>query len=177
MKTYICEICGDAYLGEDRPSQCPFCGAKGNFIKEGKEARPVVNETIQVNEKERENLMKTLELEMHAVAVYQCMAGKTDKYEINAMYKRLAKVEMEHATIVTKILKIEKPEMIEAVCADRDVDNFDETIVLEDNASKLYATFAQEAMDLNLKKFFGALTLVEKEHIDLINNYLSSNNQ
>lgn len=176
MKTYICEICGDAYLGNEAPAQCPFCGAKRNFIKEGKEARPVVNETIQVNEKERENLMKTLELEMHAVAVYQCMAGKTDRYEIKAMYKRLAKVEMEHATIVTKILKIEKPEMIEVTCADGDVDNFNETISLEDNASKLYATFAQEAVDVSLKKFFGALTIVEREHIDLINNYLSGNN-
>ncbi|KKP67590.1 MAG: hypothetical protein UR65_C0068G0003 [Candidatus Moranbacteria bacterium GW2011_GWE2_35_164] len=158
MKTYICEICGDAYLGEDRPSQCPFCGAGKGFIKDGIEARPIVNEAIEVDE-------------------YQCMAGKTDKYEIKAMYKRLAKVELEHATIVTKVLKIERPEAVEISCADSEVENFDETIKLEDDASKLYATFAQEAVNANIKKFFGALTIVEREHIDLINNYLSNNKQ
>ncbi|KKP82762.1 MAG: hypothetical protein UR83_C0046G0006 [Candidatus Moranbacteria bacterium GW2011_GWF2_35_54] len=166
MKTYICEICGDAYLGEDRPSQCPFCGAGKGFIKDGIEARPIVNEAIEVDERERGNLMK-----------YQCMAGKTDKYEIKAMYKRLAKVELEHATIVTKVLKIERPEAVEISCADSEVENFDETIKLEDDASKLYATFAQEAVNANIKKFFGALTIVEREHIDLINNYLSNNKQ
>ena len=172
MKTYICEICGDAYVGDERPTQCPFCGAKRNFIKEGKEARPIVNETIEVNEKERENLMRTLELEMHATAIYQCMATKAEGYEIKAMYKRLAKIELEHAVIVTKILKIEKPEMVEVTCFDEAVDNFNETIKLEDNASKLYMQFAQEATEPNVKKFFGALTIVEKEHIELIKEYL-----
>lgn len=42
MKTFICEICGDAYLGTNKPSECPFCGARGNFIKPGSEAVPVV---------------------------------------------------------------------------------------------------------------------------------------
>jgi len=172
MKTYICEICGDAYVGNDKPSQCPFCGAGKGFIKGGAEARPVVNETIEVNEKDRANLMETLDLEMNANAIYLCMAGKTDKYEIKAMYKRLAKIELEHAVIVTKILKIERPEALTKTCADSDVDNFNETVKLEDNASKLYATFAQEAQEDNIKKFFGALSIVEKEHIELIKEYL-----
>ncbi|MFA6183773.1 MAG: ferritin family protein [Parcubacteria group bacterium] len=172
MKTYICEICGDAYVGDERPTQCPFCGAKREFIKEGREAKPVVNETITVNEKEKENLMRTLELEMHATAIYQCMATKAESYEIKAMYKRLAKIELEHAVIVTKILKIEKPEVVEVACSDETVDNFNETIKLEDNASKLYMQFAQEATEPNVKKFFGALTIVEREHIELIKEYL-----
>lgn len=172
MKTYICEICGDAYIGDEKPSQCPFCGSGRDYIKEGGEARPITNETVEISEKSRENLMKTLRLEMNAVATYQCMAGKTDKYEIKAMYKRLAKVELEHATIVTKLLKIEKPEVAEKTCADSDKENFDETIKLEDNASKLYAIFGREAQEAEIKKFFDALTVVEKEHIDLIKNYL-----
>jgi len=172
MKTYICEICGDAYIGEDKPSQCPFCGARRDFIKEGREAKPIVNETIEVNEKDRANLMETLDLEMNANAIYLCMAGKTNKYEIKAMYKRLAKVELEHATIVTKLLKIEKPEVIEKICADSEGDNFNETIKLEDHASALYTQFAGESENANLKKFFGALSMVEKEHEELINGYI-----
>lgn len=172
MKTYICEICGDAYLGDDKPHQCPFCGSGKSYIKEGFEAKPITNEAIEVSEKSKDNLMKTLRLEMNAVATYQCMASKTEKYEIRAMYKRLAKVELEHATIVTKLLKIEKPEIVEKTCADKDVDNFNETVKLEDNASKLYTQFAQEDQEENIKKFFGALSIVEKEHIELIKEYL-----
>lgn len=172
MKTYICEICGDAYLGDEKPHQCPFCGSGKDYIKEGGEARPIINETVEISEKSRENLMKTLRLEMNAVASYKCMAGKTDKYEIKAMYKRLAKVEAEHAEIVTKLLKIDLPESADKTCADSDKDNFDETIKLEDNASKLYAIFGQEAQEAEIKKFFEALTVVEAEHLDLIKNYL-----
>jgi rubrerythrin len=177
MKTYICEICGDAYVGNERPSQCPFCGAGKGFIKNGSEAKPIVNEKIEISEKSRGNLMKTLELEMHATAIYQCMAGKTDRYEIKAMYKRLAKVELEHAVIVCKLMQIDRPEAEAISCADNEGENFNETILLEDNASKLYAGFVQEATEANIKKFFGALAIVEKEHIDLINNYLLNNNQ
>ncbi|MEF3692045.1 MAG: ferritin family protein [Candidatus Moraniibacteriota bacterium] len=172
MKTYICEICGDAYLGDEKPHQCPFCGSGKDYIKEGSEARPIINEIIEISEKSRENLMKTLRLEINAVVSYRCMANKTDKYEIKAMYKRLAKVELEHAEIATKLLKIDLPELVEKTCADSDKDNFDETIKLEDNASKLYAIFGQEAPEAEIKKFFAALTVVEKEHIDLIKNYL-----
>lgn len=172
MKTYICEICGDAYLGGERPSQCPFCGAKKEFIKEGATARPIVNENIALSEKTKENLIKTLELEMEAVALYQCMSGKTQSYEIKAMYKRLAKVELEHATIVCRLMQIEKPAVVEKTCADDEVINFNETIELEDNAFKLYAQFAKAATEIDIKKFFGALSMVEKEHIELIREYL-----
>jgi rubrerythrin len=57
-------------------------------------------------------------------------------------------------------------------CADSEGENVKETIVLEDNASKLYFKFTQEAEDMNIKKFFGALSIVEKEHIELIKEYL-----
>ncbi len=172
MKTYICEICGDAYVGEEKPTQCPFCGAKREFIKDGETAKPIVNESIEIGEKSRDNLMKTLELEIHATEIYQCMATKATTYEIRAMYKRLAKIELEHATIVTKLLKIERPEVSAITCLDNEEENFKETIVLEDNASKLYIQFASEAIEAPIKKFFGALTLVEREHLDLIKEYI-----
>ncbi len=172
MKTYICEICGDAYVGEERPTQCPFCGAKKEFIKDGAIAKPIVNEKFEISGKSGENLMKTLELEMHATSIYQCMATKATSYEIKAMYKRLAKIELEHATIVTKLLKIERPDALVIKCPDSEAENFKETIVLEDNASKLYVQFAQEATEAHIKKFFGALALVEGEHLELVRGYL-----
>ena len=39
VKLWRCEICGDPYIGESPPTNCPFCGAKQKFIKEAKEAK------------------------------------------------------------------------------------------------------------------------------------------
>lgn len=88
MKTWICEICGDAYLGEGKPTSCPYCGARANFIKDGKDAHPVVTVKDQLSEISKKNLEETLALEIKANATYLCMAGLADTYESVRMYKR-----------------------------------------------------------------------------------------
>lgn len=172
MKTFICEICGDAYLGTEAPSKCPFCGANINYIKPGKEVVPFFKREGEIGEQSKKNLMETLRLELKANAIYLCMAGKTDSYEIKAMYKRLAKVELEHAVIVTKFLGIEMPEGLTEPCSDDEVENFKKTIELEEHANSLYAGFSEEASEEKIKIFFIALMKVEAEHIELIKNYL-----
>lgn len=172
MQTYICEICGDAYLGEERPSECPFCGSRKHFIKKGAEANPITNQKIELSELSKKNLETTLGLEIHANAIYLCMAGKAEAYEIKAMYKRLAKVELEHASIACKLLGIAAPETKTSLCKDTDIENFTETIKLEEDATKLYVQFAQESQETNVKIFFTALSQVEADHIKLIKNYL-----
>lgn len=172
MKTYICEICGDAYLGEEKPKNCPFCGARTAFIKEGKDAQPVVNVKENLSNISKKNLKETLELEMRANAIYTCMAGKAANYEINKMYKRLAKIELEHAIICTKILGIELPPTGSEPCSERDVENFQKTIELEDHASSLYSEFAKTSTEKHIKILFTALNQAELDHIELIKNYL-----
>lgn len=172
MKTFICEICGDAYIGEEKPKNCPFCGAREHFIRNGAEAVPIVTKNFEIGEVSRRNLEETLKLEMHANAVYLCMAGKTKTYEVKAMFKRLAKVELEHANIVCKLMKISVPENNSELCSDEDIENFKETIKLEENASSLYAKFAQEASEQDIKMLFTALTQAETDHIVLIKKYL-----
>lgn len=171
MKTFICEICGDAYLGSEAPSKCPFCGADHNYIKPGSEANPVFNREGEISEVSKNNLMETLYLEVRANATYLCMAEKTSSFELQKMYKRLAKVELEHATIVTKFLDIKMPENLVEECDDEDSENFKKTIELEDHAASLYDKFAKEAEEERVKVFFTALKKVESEHIELINNY------
>lgn len=172
MKTYICEICGDAYLGKNKPSECPFCGVGDNYIKDGNEARPIVNEEIEISEVSLKNLQETLDLEMKANAIYLCMAGNADTYELKAMYKRLAKVELEHANVVCKIMKIGVPSIMEEECSEDDVENFKRTIELEEHASDLYHQFAKDSVEELLKKMFSALAITEEGHIKLIKNYL-----
>lgn len=173
MNLYICEICGDAYIGVERPSDCPFCGAKGNFIKPANEAEPVVNVKSEISEVSRKNLMETLDLEKRATAIYTCIAGKAKEYKIIKMYKRLSKVELEHAVIVTKLLGIPMPEITTESCSDEDIENFKRTIELEDHATELYRKFAAESTEDHVRKFFGALIQVEAGHAELIKGYIS----
>lgn len=168
MNIYICEICGDAYVGGEKPKNCPFCGAGEGFIKDGKSASPIFSREGEIGEVSKNNLMATYDLEVKAVAIYNCMAGKAENYWQKAMYKRLAKVELEHAVIVTKLLGIEAPKVGEETCSDSMEENFQKTIELEDNATNLYAKFSQEASEEKVKIFFTAVSHVEAEHIELI---------
>jgi rubrerythrin len=109
---------------------------------------------------------------MRANAIYTCMAGKAVTYEIMKMYKRLAKVELEHAIICTKLLGINLPEAGSEICSDQDIENFQKTIELEDHASSLYSEFAKTSTEKHIKILFTALNQAEQDHIELIKNYL-----
>lgn len=172
MKTFICEICGDAYVGLEKPKNCPFCGARENYIKPGAEANPIVNQEIELSGQTIKNLKATYDLEVRASAMYTCMAGKAKTYEIKAMYKRLAKVELEHAVIVTKLLEIDRPVVGIETCSDEDIENFKKTIELETHAIDIYNKFIQEAEEKNIKILFTALAQAEEDHVTLIKNYL-----
>ena len=172
MQLYICEICGDAYIGVEKPSDCPFCGAKNNFIKNGAEAEPIAEIKTELSEISKKNLMETLALETRANAIYLCMAGEAKDYQIMKMYKRLAKVELEHAIITTKLLNITMPEIKPENCSSSDLENFQKTIELEDHAVELYRKFAGEASEAHARKFFGAIMQAEMGHIELIKKFL-----
>jgi rubrerythrin len=172
VKLYICEICGDAYIGEEKPKNCPFCGAKSNFIKKGQEAKPIFDQEGKISEVSRKNLMTTYDLEIKATAIYNCMSQKSQNYWQKAMYKRLAKVELEHAVIVTKLLNIDRSEIREENCSEDILENFKKTIKLEEDATILYKKFTQEAEEEKIKIFFTALAQVENDHIELIKNFI-----
>ena len=58
---YRCEICGDPYIGDSAPDNCPFCGAKKKFIKPFREA--VVDFDVELTDKDIENVRKALLVE------------------------------------------------------------------------------------------------------------------
>lgn len=159
-------------MGEEKPKNCPFCGAPENFIKEGGTSNPFVNQKEEIGEISGKNLREALNLEMKASAIYACMAGKAQTYEVKAMYKRLAKIELEHAVIICKLLKINQPEITAETCGDSDPENFRRTVELEENAVNIYNKFAEEASERNIKIFFSALSRIEAEHIELMKNYI-----
>ena len=72
VKLWRCEICGDPYIGESAPDNCPFCGAHKKYIKEAKEAK--VNFDVELNESDKENVKRALQVEISNAAFYFCAA-------------------------------------------------------------------------------------------------------
>lgn len=172
MNLYICQICGDAYIGAEKPKDCPFCGAEESFIKPGKEYTSILDLDGLLGEISKKNLDYSLELEKTASGLYACIAKYADSYEVTAMYKDLTKVEWEHANIIAKMLKLERPVAPEELCSEDDTENFKKTVALEENAVKLYSQFAKEAPERAVKILFTALAYAEEGHVELIKNYL-----
>lgn len=141
-------------------------------MKEGREASPIVNQRIEIGDLSGRNMEEALGLELRANLIYLCMAGQTDIFEVKALFKRLAKVEMEHATILVKMLDIGMPKVEDQTCSEEDIENFKKTVALEEHASQVYAQFAKEATEQNVRILFTALHQVEMDHIELIKNYL-----
>jgi rubrerythrin len=77
------------------------------------------------------------------------------------------KVEREHASAISKFLKITRPELEKKVCAAEAKANSKEGYQREDRAIKAYSKFKDEAVEPRLKEFFGALVDIETDHLDL----------
>jgi len=164
-KLYRCEICGDPYVGDEAPSNCPFCGAKQKFIKEAKEAK--VNFDVELNEKDRANAERALQVEVSNVAFYDCAAKKTDDKEGQLLFKALKKVEAEHASVWKKILKLDSVPEGNDQCHGPNQENLEDSHARETRAIKFYAKAATEAENERVKQIFEAFIEVEEDHLHL----------
>ena len=165
VKLWQCEICGDPYVGDEAPSNCPFCGAKKENIKEAKLAE--VNFDVQLNEKDKANVEKALELELSNVAFYGCAEKKTNDEEGKQLFKALRKVEFEHASIWKKILKLKELPEIKEPCHEDNKDNLEESHQRETRAIKFYQQAAKETENKRVKRLFEVIVEVETDHLKL----------
>ena len=175
IKVYRCRICGDPYIGSEAPLQCPFCGASQQFFVEANNWNP--NEfNVELSEISKKNLEAALQLELDNAAFYDCAKNQADKthdhYSL-AKFKALMKVEREHASAISKFLKISSPELEKKTCNTNSKANSKEGFEREDKAIKAYAKFRDEAIEPRLKEFFGALVEIETDHLDLHKEYIN----
>ncbi len=173
VKVFRCRICGDPYIGTKAPTQCPFCGAKQIYFVEAEDWNP--NEfNVTLSDVSRKNLQAALQLELDNAAFYDCaknVAEKSNDYYSFAKFKALMKVEREHASAISKFLKISRPELEKQPCNNDSKANSKEGWEREDRAIKAYAKFRDEASEPRLKEFFGALVEIETDHLDLHAEY------
>ncbi len=171
LNVYRCWICGETYLGEEAPSDCPYCGADKEFLKPGEEYE---YPNVKLTKTEKKNLETALELEVGNATFYFCAHSRTDDPKREGMFKRLAKVEAEHAEAICTLLDIEEPKINKKSedCSHHYPDLEEDAKARETRAIKHYTQFAQEATNPRIKEFFEALVEIETDHLDLHNHEL-----
>lgn len=165
VKLWRCEICGDPYIGESPPTNCPFCGAHGRYIKEAKEAKVSFN--VELNKKDKANAEHALQVEVSNSAFYFCAAEKTDDAEGKQLFKALGKVEAEHASVWKKILKLESVPKGSDPCHTSNRENLKDSHARETRAIEFYKRAAAESENKRVKQIFEAFVEVETDHLKL----------
>jgi len=158
-------ICGDAYLGEEPPTNCAFCGAHSKFIREDAKW-PVPEEPIKnLTPKTRENLLASIRTELRNANFYACAAGNAEDIKLQKLFKFLRKIEIEHATVFNKALGLKDFPKVDVTCAADDKANLKQAREYETDAINHYKKFLSEATEARAKQIFTALIEVENDHL------------
>lgn len=168
MKLYRCRICGETYLGSERPSNCPFCGAHAELLVDTADFPAGIND-VQLTEIEREDLETAIEIERANTRFYLAMARRDDNATLANAYKRLAAVESEHCSVFCKLARVPKPADLreagdELGAWDADIQ---ESARRERRATDLYAQFAARATSPRLLEVWSAVSAVEADHLEV----------
>src|SRR5512143_2534172 len=169
MESLRCTICGEVYIGKTRPSNCPFCGAMA-IHRVDVEQWTDENETVTtLSEVSRANLARSLQLEVNAGPFYRDASAKAKSTNLQGVFKGLAKVESEHASVFRKLLKCEfpAPQPDQSVSLGDESEDLRVALEREVEATELYARFSNEAVEPRVKKVFAAISEVESSHIVL----------
>jgi len=165
VKLWRCMICGDPYIGDEPPANCPFCGAHRKYITEANKA--VVSFDADLSDKEKANAQTSIRKEASNAAFYFCAANKTDDAEGKLLFKALAKVEAEHATIWKKILKLDKAPGASDGCDTENVKNLQESHDRETTTIAFYKKALSETTNPRMKQILSALIEIETDHLEL----------
>jgi len=167
MKVYRCRVCGDVYIGTEKPKTCPFCGAHGNYFVLAQDWTLLKAENL--SDITKENLKKALNLEIDNTNFYNAVSKRSKDVYVSSMFKGLAKVEREHASAICKHLNIAKPDsdIGSDKAVDSDKENIAEANRREKRAVKFYGEAMKQAPEKEIKGFFNALMQIESDHITL----------
>ena len=123
-----------------------------------------------MSEISKKNLESALKLELGNAAFYDCAKNAADKagdFYSFAKFKTLMKVEREHASAISKFLRISTPELEKLSCNTDARKNTQEGFEREDRAIKSYSKFKDEAEEVRIKEFFATLVEIETDHLNL----------
>ena len=167
MKLFRCLICGEAYMGSFKPTNCPFCGAPEEYLAAGKDWVDENLSISELSEVSRANLTKALQLEVNNSAFYRDAMNRTRDTELQGLFKYLSKVEAEHASTLRKILKSDTPppEPGKDAATDDDRRNLELASEREAHAKAFYEESARAAAEPRVKRVFEAISRIEGDHL------------
>ncbi len=172
FRAYRCEICGETYLGKGKPENCPYCGAQEEYLKKIENYERLMPEKI--TEKSRENIKEAIKLEIDNAKFYNCAYEKTENEDDAAIFKRLRKIEAEHAELLAEIIDVPEKEIPDyEECSEDAEENYKDAHDREDRAIKSYSKFAKEAENPKVKEVFEAIVEIESDHLDLSEEKIS----
>ncbi len=164
MNIYRCIICGDPYLGKEKPTNCPSCGVSHEYLPLAKDWKEKGIENLSSASKK--NLEHAMELELKNNTFYTACSRKTRSLEAKAMFWALSKIAAEHAKIVNKILQRAAPRYVEDSKEglpddEKPLSSYEENIKeakkREESAVKFYSQAALDAKEERVKEIFEAL--------------------
>ncbi|NOR85350.1 hypothetical protein GQ473_04470 [archaeon] len=168
VNVYKCEICEEGYIGDEKPTHCPFCGAHIEYIVLVKDY--VKTELLELSDITRKNILAAIDLEAGNAEFYFCAAKNADNVSDATTFKRLAKIESEHASTLAKLIPDEKGSEIlrdKDTCHIKNVGNLKESYERETNAIKHYSQFLAETEEPRVIEVFEAIIDIEKDHLTL----------
>lgn len=167
MKVFRCNVCGEVYIGEEKPKSCAFCGAHEKYFVLAKEWRLL--KVKDLSDASKENLKKSLDLEIDNTNFYKAVSEKSRNVYVRSMFKGLSKVEREHASAICKLLAIAKPDSTMGAdkAVDSDEENIAESLRREKRAVAFYAQALKEVPEPEIEEFFKALIQIETDHVHL----------
>lgn len=165
MKVFVCQICGEVYIGESVPGSCPFCGVANKNLRLASAWED--NNDVELTEISRKNLEAALKLELSNANFYKCCADNITNIEASKMFKGLFKVEREHASVFRKILKPAKDPEVDDPCIDDPLKMIEESSARETRAIEFYSKALAEAEEDRVKEVIEAIMETEKDHLAL----------
>jgi rubrerythrin len=157
MNVYKCKICVDPYVGNTKPSNCPFCGAPAKFIILAENW--VEPKTPDLSDASKERF-------------YRCATNSAKEPLPLEMFKALERIEAGHVSTARKLLG--RPDEgiedgLDTCSATSSEEHLREALQREREGVNFYRTAAESAQEEVVREFFTALAEVEEDHISLSN--------
>jgi len=115
--------------------------------------------------------MAALNLETSNASFYQCASEKRETEELRAIFKRLARIENEHANVISKYLGLDSIELQVEECSNVDGENLTVARERETRALEFYKQAMAEARESKIASFFRALIDVEEGHLEIVKKF------
>lgn len=175
MYIFRCLICGDTFVTREKPTNCPYCGSDQEYIVLTVDYPEGLND-VELTDQEHADILRSASLEWTNAQFYSDLGKIAEPSSLSSMYRHLAKIEREHLSVFSKLLKTP----VDDLPFEREVITLKETwaenIASSSNqeveARDFYAEAAARATTPRVKQVLTAISQVEDTHIDADNQAL-----